>query len=669
MPAIDVTVFTGMRPAVAKHLLEQNESQTAFNVDTATGVLSPVQASRLERRYGFITRSIFRHDARMSGKGLLWRAYPDQRQFVESPVAGDPHSRLYMSTEEGLRLVDGEGNEYALGVKAPDRAPQIGDCGQRGGPVVFDAQTGLMTFVSPDRAERPYLTPGAKVSFTGTPPSPLVAGNHYMIVEGVPDGRGGYGYRLGDPASDTPNTSLVFEREGEAWCAVAYEEEVQSRVYVFTVVNIFGDESAPSPPASTTVDISCNQRLLDLLYVPAPGEAPIAGKRIYRLATGESGDSDYLFVAEISGDLTAFTDNLLDVELAEALPSLDWKQPDPDLRHITAVPGGILAAHTANSVRFSAAYMPYAWPEAHDYGLPGRIQTIAVSQRTVFALTESAVHALTVDDPAAAFITTLDGYAPCLSAEGTVASPLGVLFPSSDGLYLVSQGMTSPQNVTDGLISDQEWHELNPASFSAVFYDTTYLAFYRRTTGEYGTLLLDFGKNGQARMRLMDEWGMVIVVVPGGRKLYYAKQIGNTGESGLYEMFGNEEAPYVATWRSREFVFPTPVNMGAAIVESEVVDTNDGSGTITFWGGPVGEQMAGEIPFGGEDSDSYPGGSPVSSLLRVFADGKLRATLYIRPNTFMRLPQGYAARRWEFEISTMRAVTRVAIGAAIEELR
>jgi hypothetical protein len=40
MPVIDVTTFTGMRPAVAGHLLEQNEAQSAFNVDTSTGVLS-----------------------------------------------------------------------------------------------------------------------------------------------------------------------------------------------------------------------------------------------------------------------------------------------------------------------------------------------------------------------------------------------------------------------------------------------------------------------------------------------------------------------------------------------------------------------------------------------------------------------------------------------------
>lgn len=56
----------------------------------------------------------------------------------------------------------------------------------------------------------------------------------------------------------------------------------------------------------------------------------MAKKRIYRLATGENGNSDYLFVAEIDGGLTEFTDNRLDVELAESLPSLNWRQPTLD---------------------------------------------------------------------------------------------------------------------------------------------------------------------------------------------------------------------------------------------------------------------------------------------------------------------------------------------------
>lgn len=109
--------------------------------------------------------------------------------------------------------------------------------------------------------------------------------------------------------------------------------------------------------------------------------------------------------------------------------------------------------------------------------------------------------------------------------------------------------------------------------------------------------------------------------------------------------------------------------MAAAIVESEGDEMDGGEEEILFWGGAVGDQMSGEIPFGDEDSDVYPGGTPISSVLRVFADGKLRATLYVKPNRFMRLPQGYAARRWEFEITTLKPVKRIAIGTAIEELR
>ena len=566
-------------------------------------------------------------------------------------------------------FIDGHGNEYALGIKVPEKAPaHLEMRGQRGGPVSFDAETKTMTFTSTDRAACPYLTPGGKVVFSGMPPSPLAAGTTYSVLEGVPDGQGGHRYRLGNPASSSPNTPIAFA-DGTAQCSVAYEGRQQNRVYVFTVVNSYGDESAPSLPASVTTDISCNQRILDLVYAPAAGEAPMAKNADLQAGHGRErkfglpvrcGNRRWAYRVYGQPPRRGACGIASIPELATARP---WTAP-------CRVPPRRGPCGTYLRWRLlSESYKPYAWPEAHNYTFQGRIQTIAVSQRTLFALTESVVHALTVDDPASAFATTLDGYAPCLSADGTVTSPLGVLFPSSDGLYLVSQGMTSPQNVTDGLISDREWHDLNPSSFFAVFYDTTYLAFYRRLNGEYGTLMLDFGKNGQARMRLMDEWGMAIVVVPGGRKIYYAKQIGNTGESGLYEMFGNEDAPYIATWRSKEFVFPTPVNMAAAIVESEGDEIDGGEEEILFWGGAVGDQMSGEIPFGDEDSDVYPGGTPISSVLRVFADGKLRATLYVKPNRFMRLPQGYAARRWEFEITTLKPVKRIAIGTAIEELR
>lgn len=137
----------------------------------------------------------------------------------------------------------------------------------------------------------------------------------------------------------------------------------------------------------------------------------------------------------------------------------------------------------------------------------------------------------------------------------------------------------------------------------------------------------------------------------------------------MYELFGNTDAPSIATWRSKTFTFPTPVNMSAAIVECDTTQSEGTCGDIVFWGGPVGEQMVGEVPFGEEDSDAYPGGQPISAVLRVFADGVLRANVLVRPNRFMRLPQGYAARRWEFEITTLKPVKRIAIGTAIEELR
>ena len=42
------------------------------------------------------------------------------------------------------------------------------------------------------------------------PPSPLAAGTTYSVLEGVPDGQGGHRYRLGNPASSSPNTPIAF---------------------------------------------------------------------------------------------------------------------------------------------------------------------------------------------------------------------------------------------------------------------------------------------------------------------------------------------------------------------------------------------------------------------------------------------------------------------------
>lgn len=45
----------------------------------------------------------------------------DKRQFVESPVAGDRHSRLYMSS--GMGSAHGRRKEYVLGITAPEDSP------------------------------------------------------------------------------------------------------------------------------------------------------------------------------------------------------------------------------------------------------------------------------------------------------------------------------------------------------------------------------------------------------------------------------------------------------------------------------------------------------------------------------------------------------------------
>jgi hypothetical protein len=373
-------------------------------------------------------------------------------------------------------------------------------------------------------------------------------------------------------------------------------------------------------------------------------------------------------VAEIGPDETTFTDMLTDEDLAETMPGMFWLPPSSELRDLTELPGGILAAHDGIQVWLSEEFKPYAWPVANRFAVMDGIVAMAASQRTLFALTDSRVYALTVESPSAAYTTILDGLAPCLGRHGVVSSPLGVLFPSKDGLYLAAQGSASPQNVTEGLINEEEWQAFNPPSFLAAWFDTTYMAYYEKKDGERGALLLDFGADNQARMRLLGEYGTALQVVPSQRRVVSTMQSGKSEMLGVYRMFEGQGNMYFS-WRSKKFVFPAPVNMAALIVEGGGMDTPPAKGTIVFWGGYIDGQMCGEEPFGGEQSDRFPGmDAYADGFVTVFGDGKERAKCPVRFDRIMPMPAGYTARVFELEISSQRPVRRMALAATTGEL-
>ena len=662
MALIDIRSFMGMRPAVAGHLLDSWEAQFVAGAELSSGELRHVNRNLRVDAFAGETRSVWLQDCRSLGKGERWLHYADRRSFVAAN-ADDAYARVYMSREEGglavSAMVDGGLCEYRLGVPVPEVAPSFGSTGaKREGEVTFDKATSRFSFTS---SLKPFLAPGQKVVFTsGTLPTGISTDTGYIVLY---EQDGAYAFAK----TDAPTTPVTLDNEGTGHAVVQYDGLEQTRLYAFTVVNRLGEESAPGPLSTAmTVDASCRVELTGMTYTETEGYAPAVAKRLYRAATAGDGETGLLFLAELPFEAETYTDISLDLQLGESCLTSGWNLP-ASLRHLRGLPDGVLVGHTDTEVCFSEPGHPYAWPSAQRYTVRGRIEAVAVSMRTVFVLTDSVVHVVTVDDPATVTITTLNGYVPCLNADGVVESSFGVFFPSTDGLYRVGEGVSQAENVTDGLINEREWRAMSPESLLAAFFDMSYFAFVEHAERGKLALLLDFGTDGQARMRYLNLHGTALALVPSRRRLFCmtpTKDGRNTGHV-LYQVFGDASETTPITWMSKCWITPYPVNMAACLVETE-----DKAWTVTLsgWGGAVGETVCGDVPFGGEQTDKYPWEANLT-MLSLFCDGMAVASVPVTPYSLMPLPGDFSGRRFEVRLTSFaKDIRRVAVATTTAEL-
>jgi len=178
----------------------------------------------------------------------------------------------------------------------------------------------------------------------------------------------------------------------------------------------------------------------------------------------------------------------------------------------------------------------------------------------------------------------------------------------------------------------------------------------------------------------------------------------------VYEWDHPDEQPIYYTWRSKEFDAPKPVNFGACIIKAEATNTDfapsELSGEQRAWNerriqrplNPIGYTPVGgsrwamtptlgspdfnstpEDELEGVDRRQYPtGGSPLWFLgirpgggfafFRVFADRRLVATLVVQANQIMRLPSGFKAHFWQFELISNANTYSIAVAETGKEL-
>lgn len=256
-------------------------------------------------------------------------------------------------------------------------------------------------------------------------------------------------------------------------------DETTYTSYVYTLVNEFGEEGAPSD-ASDTVQRNENGTTTVTTPTTIPtgvsDEYGVTTKRIYRAATGALG-SVFRFVAEIPLGQADYIDTLADAQLGEELESTDFDLPPSDLRYILALPNGIMVGASGNRLCFSEQNRPHAWPVGYRLATDSPITGLGNADTTVVVGTQTFVYTASGNSPAGYSMSKPVAPHSCVSARGIAyVTGIGVVFPGPDGLMAVT-GPTDVRNVTAPFFTRDQWQAIVPAAIMGIAHDDVYYFF------------------------------------------------------------------------------------------------------------------------------------------------------------------------------------------------
>jgi hypothetical protein len=402
------------------------------------------------------------------------------------------------------------------------------------------------------------------------------------------------------------------------------EVEKETRFYVWTYVTVWGEESAPSP-VSDMIDVLPWQAVTVTTDTAAPsGYANITKKRIYRtdrLGTWRllTNEKDVGATAlDVSRDLAlataTFDDDVSDEALAEEIPSTDWDTPPDDLHHIVALPSGCVVGLSKNEVIISEPGVPYACPVKYRQTMDFQGVAAAVTANGVVIGTQGTPYLLVGSDPASMSLHRIEAQQACVSARSMVDMGDYAIYASPDGLVAVSG--TEARVITADVITRDQWQAYVPSSLQGYLYERTYVGFYN-TGSVQGGFMFDPAEPSLVFFDINPTGGYSD---PATGHLYL--QIG----ANLQQW--DAGAPLTYTWRSPRTLLDTAICPAAARV----------------------------------DADSYP------VTFKLYADGVLKHTETVASKRAFRLPGGYRAFAFEYEVSGTPDIRRVAVATSMADL-
>lgn len=420
------------------------------------------------------------------------------------------------------------------------------------------------------------------------------------------------------------------------------------RSYLFTLIDTFGQESnpcTPSPVMSGAPDGLWNiygfPGMLGQGAVPTPPAGknypPYVKLRLYRTIAGASAGTTFYMVAdftlaEINANPSAFSpyvDTALDTQIVGGL-TIDgiagYAPPLDDMDGLISMPGGFMVGFTGHTLHFSEVNRPHAWPASYDLSVNYDIIGIALWNQTLAILTTGFPSTGSGVSPASFTLSQIQTTDPCISRGSIVTGMDGVYYASQNGLIQVSYyGM---QNLTEPLIDRISWMLLFGANnMISCRHRSQYLALNQAS---HNAFIIDF-TDTRAGISWCDALGLATCI-------WSDPYSGNTlvliGPK-VYRWDSSRMTTMPWRWRSKVYNLVQPVNLAAAQISLDAA-----------------------------------GGT--QCRFRLWAKGNL---VYDQPvardqtgQTVIRLPSGYKANEFQFELAGDVDVHKVKLATSMIEL-
>jgi len=428
-----------------------------------------------------------------------------------------------------------------------------------------------------------------------------------------------------------------------------------TRAYVYTWVSASAEEGQPSDPTLATGNASGTWHITMTAPLPADlANRALTKTRIYRTETGTDGSVGFFFVVELPITTLVYDDIVSSdiVANSEQLQTEDWSGPPADLKGMVSMPNGMIAGWRANELWFCEPYYPHAWPVKYMLGVESPIMGLGTIDQNCMILTSGQPYVATGVHPSVMTLKKVQPLEPCTSPGSIVQTPNGVLYTSNNGLILI--GPSGGSNVTYDVIRKDEWLRLfNLRTLQASYFMNGYYCYSSAIDGVFQTDTFQMdafqGENyfgTQIGAHISQDQRLGYMTLTCSSPTYNVMTDLWTGETFVIrsgQVFHVDRRQYDPKqsyiWRSKIVQMPFKDNYAAAKI---------------FYDVPHG--LAPDLS--------------IQHLFKMYADGVLKFTRPIRKSgEQFRLPSGYKADYFQFELSGQLMVFNMQIATSPRELR